>query len=50
MHCQIIKFFDASDKCIVEFKYQLNRINLINWPNKTHIEAFRGYIDQFKDA
>lgn len=38
--CGVMKFLGASDNCLSQAQYQLNKINLVDWHNKTDTDAF----------
>ena len=48
--CNVMKYLDASDSTIASAKYQLNKINLIDWQNKENTEAFWEEAQLYKDA
>lgn len=49
-YCEVIKYLGASDKVLTEAEYQLGKINLVDWKNKTDTEAFWSEVKDFKDA
>ena len=48
--CNVMKYLGTSDSTIASAEYQLNKINLIDWPNKENTEAFWGEVKLYKDA
>lgn len=48
--CGVMKFLGASDNCLSQAQYQLNKINLVDWHNKTDTDAFWYEVGSYRDA
>ena len=48
--CKVMRILGASDDAISQADYQLSKINLVDWVNKTDTEKFWCEVSEYKDA
>ena len=46
----VIKFLGINDDTVAKADYQLQKINLVDWINKTNTEKFWSEVGDYKDA
>ena len=48
--CSVIKFFGINEDTVAKADYQLQKINLVDWINKTNVQKFWSEVGDYKNA